>query len=76
MCGYLGNRVYHDYEELFAACGDVWNRLAPEQLRSIRFIFHIDFKADCLKSLALAPDESIHPSRKDIGQARAAAKGR
>jgi transposase len=31
----LSNRVYHDYDDLFQACGKAWNRLTPEQLCSI-----------------------------------------
>lgn len=31
---YLSNRVYHDYDDLFHACGIAWNQLTPEQLRS------------------------------------------
>ena len=32
---YLSNRAYHDYDDLFQACGVAWNQLTPEQLRSI-----------------------------------------
>jgi hypothetical protein len=32
---YLSNRVYHDYDDLFQACGQAWNQLTPAQLGSI-----------------------------------------
>lgn len=32
---YLSNRVYADYDELFAEVARAWNRLAPDRLRSI-----------------------------------------
>ena len=31
---YLSNRVYRDYEHLFDAAGEAWNRLTEEDLRS------------------------------------------
>jgi transposase len=32
---YLSNRIYRDYDELFAHTLEVWNRLTPELLRSL-----------------------------------------
>ena len=32
---YLSNRVYKDYDELFDAAGDAWNRLDEDRLKSI-----------------------------------------
>jgi hypothetical protein len=32
---YLSNRAYHDYDDLFHACGKAWNQLTPEHLCSI-----------------------------------------
>jgi transposase len=32
---YLSNRAYDDYDELFSACGDAWNRLTTELFCSI-----------------------------------------
>jgi transposase len=32
---YLSNRVYKDYDELFTATSEAWNRLSQETLRSL-----------------------------------------
>jgi transposase len=32
---FLSNRAYSDYDDLFSACRDAWNRLTVEQLCSI-----------------------------------------
>lgn len=32
---YLSNRVYKDYDELFKAAGDAWNKLEEDRLKSL-----------------------------------------
>ena len=32
---YLSNRAYENYDHLFQSCGQAWNQLTTEQLRSI-----------------------------------------
>jgi len=32
---YLSNRAYTGYDDLLNSCRDAWNRIAPEQFRSV-----------------------------------------
>jgi transposase len=32
---YLSNRIYENYDHLLGRCGQAWNRLTPDQFRSI-----------------------------------------